>query len=306
MLAGEPGIGKTRTAQELATYAGLRGAHVLWGRCHEEQGIPPYWPWVQAIRSYVREQDPDQLRSEMGSGAADIADYLSDVKERLPDLQPPPPLESPEQARFRLFDSITAFLKAASQKQPIVLVLDDLHWADQPSLLLIQFIVRELDGGRLLLVGAYRNTELHRHHPLAETLAELTRERSFQRVLLRGLGQNDVGRFIELATGATPPQGLTRAVYTHTEGNPLFVTEVVRLLVQEGGLAADRAENQDSWTLRIPEGVRDVIGRRLNRLSPKCNNALTVASVVGREFTLDQMKPLAEELTEYRLIVSAQ
>ncbi|MFQ6030766.1 MAG: serine/threonine-protein kinase, partial [Dehalococcoidia bacterium] len=109
-LVGEPGIGKTRTAQELATYAGLRGGQVLWGRCYEEQGMPPYWPWVQAIRSYVREQDPEQLRSEMGTGAADIAEVVSDVKERLPDLRPPPQMESPEQARFRLFDSITAFL----------------------------------------------------------------------------------------------------------------------------------------------------------------------------------------------------
>ena len=129
-LVGEPGIGKTRTAQELATYDGLRSAQVLWGRCYEEQGMPPYWPWVQAIRSYVRERDPDQLRSEMGAGAADIAEVVSDVKERLPDLSPPPRLDSPAQARFRLFDSKTAFLKSASQKQPLVLVLDDLHWAD--------------------------------------------------------------------------------------------------------------------------------------------------------------------------------
>ena len=130
-LVGEPGIGKTRTAQELATYAGLRQGQVLWGRCYEEQGVPPYWPWVQAIRSYVRDVDPEQLRSEMGAGAADIAEVVSDVRERLPNLQPAPQLE-PEQARFRLFDSIAAFLKTASQRQPLVLVLDDLHWADQP------------------------------------------------------------------------------------------------------------------------------------------------------------------------------
>ena len=152
-LVGEPGIGKTRIAQELATYAGLRGAQVLWGRCYEEQGVPPYWPWVQAIRSYVRDVDHEQLRSEMGAGAADIAEVVSDVKDRLPDLKPPPQSETLEQARFRLFDSITAFLKTASQKRPLVLVLDDLHWADQPSLSLLQFVARELGGGRLLLVG---------------------------------------------------------------------------------------------------------------------------------------------------------
>ena len=311
-LVGEPGIGKTRTAQELATYAGLRSAQVLWGRCYEEQGMPPYWPWVQAIRSYVREHEPDQLRSEMGAGAADIAEVVSDVKERLPDLKPPPQLDSPEQARFRLFDSITAFLKSASQKQPLVLVLDDLHWADQPSLLLLQFVARELGNSRLLLIGTYRDMELNRQHPLSESLGELTRERLFQRVLLRGLSQQDVGRFIEVAAGVDPPSGLAEAVHTQTEGNPLFVTEVVRLLVQEGALSpnpspsgrgetAARGEG-DSWTVRIPEGVREVIGQRLNRLSQRCNETLTIASVIGREFELRQLAPLVEDMSEDRLL----
>ena len=300
-LVGEPGIGKTRTAQELATYAGLRSAQVLWGRCYKEQGMPPYWPWVQAIRSYVREREPDQLRSEMGAGAADIAEVVSDVKEHLPDLKPPPQLDSPEQARFRLFDSITAFLKLASLKQPLVLVLDDLHWADQPSLLLLQFVARELGNSRLLLVGTYRDMELSRQHPLAETLGELSRERLFQRVLLRGLSQQDVGRFIEVAAGVDPPAGLTEAVHTQTEGNPLFVTEVVRLLVQEGELTQESG-NRDSWTVRIPEGVREVIGRRLNRLSQRCNETLTIASVIGREFELRQLTPLVEDMSEDRLL----
>ena len=299
-LVGEPGIGKTRTAQELATYAGLRGGQVLWGRCYEEQGVPPYWPWVQAIRSYVRERDPDQLRSEMGSGAADIAEVVSDVREHLPDLQPAPQLE-PDQARFRLFDSIASFLKTASQRQPLVLVLDDLHWADQPSLLLLQFVARELGGARLLLIGTYRDMELSRQHPLAEALGELNRERLFQRVLLRGLTQEDVGHFIEMTSGNSAPRGLVEAVHSQTEGNPLFVTEVVRLLVQEGELSAEKARETDSWTIRIPEGVREVIGRRLNRLSQRCNEALTVASILGREFTMSQLRPLVEEVTEDRL-----
>jgi len=309
-LVGEPGIGKTRTAQELATYAGLRGAQVLWGRSYEGQGAPPYWPWVQAIRSYVRERDPEQLRSEMGAGAADIAEIVSDVTEQLPGLQAPPQLE-PDQARFRLFDSITAFFKSAGLRRPLVLILEDLQWADQPSLLLLEFVARELAGSRLLLIGTYRDVEISRHHPLYQTLGELTRESAgggFQRVVLRGLGQEDVGRFIELVSGFAPPRAMVEAVHRQTEGNPLFVTEVVRLLAQEGELAAAsergerRSGDSESWNVRIPEGVREVIGRRLDHLTERCNQTLTIASVMGREFTLEQLKPLIEDLTEDRLL----
>ena len=312
-LVGEPGIGKTRTAQELATYAGLRGAQVLWGRGYEEQGVPPYWPWVQAIRSYVRDRDPERLRSEMGSVASEIAEIVSEVRERLPDIQPPPALQ-PEQARFRLFDSITTFMKTVSRTQPLVLMLDDLHWADKPSFLLLEFLARELAGVRLLVVGTYRDVELSRQHPLAETLGELNRSAAggLQRVLLRGLAPEDIARFIEIAAGITPPQGLVSAVHTQTEGNPLFVTEVVRLLVQDRALTPDpspsgRGETEgrgegESWTVRIPEGVTEVIGRRLNRLSQRCNETLTIASVIGREFELRQLAPLIEDVSEDRLL----
>ncbi|MCI0896114.1 MAG: protein kinase [Chloroflexi bacterium] len=306
MLVGEPGIGKTRTAQELATYASLRGAQVLWGRCYEGQGAPSYWPWVQAIRSYVRDRDSQQLRSEMGSGAVDIAEIVSDVRDKLVDMQELPSLE-PEQARFRLFDSITAFLKSAGRTQPLVLILDDLHWADHPSLLLMEFLARELANARLLIIGTYRDMELSRRHPLSLSLGELTRERLFQRVLLRGLSQPDVGRFIELVSGAAPPTGMLEAVHRQTEGNPLFVTEVVRLLVQEGlvGTSSSPAAaggTEESWNIRIPEGVREVIGRRLDRLTERCNDTLTIASVMGREFTLDHLGPLVEDLSSDRLL----
>jgi len=301
MLVGEPGIGKTRTAQELATYARLRGAQILWGRCHEERGMPPYWPWVQAIRSYIREHNAARLRSEMGNGAGDIAEIVSDVRERLIDLKPPPPLE-PDQARFRLFDSITSFLKAAAQRRPLVIILDNLHWADNASLLLLEFLSQELIGCRILLVGTYRDADLSRRHPLSQILGELTKDRLFQRVLLRGLAQEDVGRFIELASGVAPPHSLVEAVYRQTEGNPLFVMEVVRLLVQEGELVSRLDREQQNWSVRIPQGVREVIGRRLDRLSVRCNQVLTTASVIGREFSLKQLEPLIEDMSGDQLL----
>ena len=250
----------------------------------------------------MRERDPDQLRSEMGTGAADIAEIVSDVRERIPDLKPSPAVDDPEQARFRLFDSITAFLKTASRSQPLAIILDNLHWADKPSLLLLEFLAQEFSDSRLLVIGTYRDVDLSRQHPLAETLGELTKERLFQRVLLRGLSQQDVGRFIEITTGISPPSSLVRAVHTQTEGNPLFVGEVVRLLVQEGELTQERTQERESWDVRIPEGVREVIGRRLNRLTDRCNETLTVAAVIGREFELRQLEGLIEDMSQDRLL----
>jgi DNA-binding CsgD family transcriptional regulator len=301
-LVGEPGIGKTRTAEALATYAGLRGMQVLWGRCYEEEGVPAYWPWIQAIRSYVRERDPESLRKEMGSRASVIAEMVSDVKERLPEIEAPVSLDDPESARFRLFDAVASFLVQASRSQPLMLVLDDLHWADKPSLQLLQFAARELERGRLLLVGTYRDVELNRRHPLLQTLAELTREQTFQRVLLRGLSEEDVTRFIKLAAGIEPPEGLTPTVFTHTEGNPLFVAEVVRLLVQEGELEPAKIVGRRRWSIRIPEGVREVIGRRLDRLSERAQEVITRAALLGRQFALGQLQVVVDDIGEERLL----
>ncbi|MFQ6028719.1 MAG: AAA family ATPase, partial [Dehalococcoidia bacterium] len=302
MLVGEPGIGKTRTAQELAAYAQQAGAQVIWGWCYDEEGAPPYWPWVQALRSYVLAKDPEQLQSEMGFGAATIAEIISEVHAKLPGLEPPPVLDSPEQARFRLFDSITTFLKSAAHTQPLMLVLDDLHWADKPSLLLLQFLARQLRDSCLLVVGCYRDVDLSRQHPLAEALGELSRDRLFERVLLRGLSREEVGSFIEVSSSIAPPPGLVEVVHRQTEGNPLFVTEIVRLLAQEEELTPEGACQQELQGLRIPEGVREVIGRRLNRLSQGCNRTLSIASVIGREFTLGQLGLLIDDLSEDQLL----
>jgi tetratricopeptide (TPR) repeat protein len=295
LLAGEPGIGKTRLAEELTTYARLRGAQALWGRCYEGEGAPAYWPWVQAIRSYVHERDAEALRSELGSGAADIAQVVSEVRERLPDVPPPPSME-PEQARFRLFDSVTTFLKNAANAQPLVFILDDLHWADKPSLLLLQFVARGLGGTRLLVVGTYRDVEVRRQHPLSSTLAELAREQLSQRIVMRGLSDGEVARFIEMSCGVTPPEGLVAAVCKDTEGNPFFVKEVVNLLAREGRL--DKKEPTTSWTVAIPQSVREVVGRRLDDLSEECNRVLPIAAVIGRQFdlrTLEQITGLPDD-----------
>ena len=293
MLAGEPGIGKTRTAQELAAHAETLGAQVLWGRCSSAQGAPSYWPWVQVIRSNIQGQDAAQLSADMGAGAADIAEIVPEVKQLLPGLPPPPALE-PEQARFRLFDSITNYLKSASQRQPLVLVMEDLHWADQPSLLMLEFLARELAKCRLFVLGTYRDTELTPAHPLHQTLGELAREPAFPQVSLAGLDEEDEGRFIEIAASFSPPADLVTAVHAMTEGNPLFMTEVVRLLVDNGELSSESDALTQEWKFKIPGAVSAVIRSRLDRLSDSCNQVLRVASLTGRDFDLGLLEWLKD------------
>ncbi|HLH28550.1 MAG TPA: AAA family ATPase, partial [Acidimicrobiales bacterium] len=322
LLEGEAGIGKTRIANELATYAASRGAEVLVGRCYEGGGAPAYWPWIQVIRTYVRRHDPALMAEEMGPGAQDIAQMDPELSRRLAAViaaQGPrsaegsePVAPDPRQERFRLFDSIATFLRGAAANQPILIVLDDLQSADTPSLLLLEFLAGELGGSRLLLVGTHRDDKLPAGHPLDSTLAGLDLKQLSETIALSGLSQADVGRFIEIAGATEPPESLVSAVFQQTEGNPLFVREVVRLLASEGRLKPDAANPP---TVRdIPVNVRDTIGRRLEHLSPACNEALSVASVIGREFDItvlaaalamaaDRLEGALEEAVAARVLV---
>jgi predicted ATPase len=308
MLVGEPGIGKSRTAYELASYAAECSFLVLWGRCSEEPGAPPYWPWVQIIRSYVTDCDAETLMVDMGQGAADIVDVVPEIGERLTSLQASATLADPAAARFRLFDAIARFFKNVARRRPLLLVLDDLHWADAPSLRLLQFVGPELEAARCVLLGTYRDIELSRKHPLSDTLGMLTRLHMFERVQLTGLGRDDVARLMESAAGTAPPASLVSAVQAEAEGNPFFLKEIVAYLVQEKVLqpgtseASDRLGRARGLAVRIPEGVKEVIGKRLNRLSAPCNQMLTVASVVGRQFDFDILVRLLDEQSEDRVL----
>lgn len=291
LLSGEQGIGKSRLADELAARARERGARVLWGRCWEAGGAPPYWPWIQAIRSYLRRADPDGLRAELGDGGSDLAQMVPELRELLPEL-PDPPSADPETARFRLFDATATFLRNAARRQPLLLVLDDLQAADVPSLLLLRFLATELGESPMLVLGALRELPLAGEDPRMAALVELQREPAAHRVALTGIGEAGVARFIELTVGVRPDTTLVSAVHAKTEGNPLFVAEVVRLLVSDGRLAEGAVVK-----LALPDSIRAVIGRRLSDLSVECVTVLEAASVLGREFSLDLLKGLTERST---------
>jgi predicted ATPase len=289
-LAGEPGIGKTRLAEEFAVCARQLGARAFWGRCWEGDGAPAFWPWVQIARAYLRQCDVDTWLADLGPGAAVIAQVVTEVRERLPHLPALPELD-PAQARFRFFDSFTRFLLDASHRQPLVAILDDLHWADIPSLLLLQFLAREVRDSRLLVIGTYRDAEVGRAHPLSAALGTLTRES--QCVVLGNLDAREVGRLIEGTTGVKPAAGLVKVVHEKTEGNPFFVGEVVRLLAADARSLS--AEGETARGLSTPHGVREAVRRRLGRLSSACQRLLAVAAVIGREFTLDLLARVGGE-----------
>jgi tetratricopeptide (TPR) repeat protein len=286
LISGEPGIGKTRLAEELTTYAHLRDALVLWGRCYEGEGAPAYWPWMQVIRAYSVDHDPGALAETMGPGAADIAQVVSEVRRRLPGLKAPAEVGT-EQARFRLFDSVTTFLVSASLREPLVVVLDDLHRADRPSLMLLEFIATQLSDARLLVVGTYRDTELHAQHPLVQTLGELARVRPPRRIALGGLTRAQVARYLAMTAGVEPDDTLVDGVHAKSEGNPFFVAEIVRLLSAEGRLESPPDE------IAIPQELRELVGRRLAPLGTDCREALAIAAVIGREFDLGVLQEVA-------------
>jgi DNA-binding SARP family transcriptional activator len=299
LIAGEPGIGKSRLAEELATHARARGALVLVGRCWEAGDAPAYWPWTQALRAYLRENDADPVITQLGPAASELIQILPGLRGRFPDL-PAPSSTDPEGARFRLFEAVAEFLRAASERRPILLGLDDLHAADGPSLLLLRFVTRELGTSRVLVLGAYRTVDPLPEEPLAEMLAEVAREPGTRRLALGGLSEPEVEEYLKLTASGMASARLASAVHGQTEGNPLFVGEIVRLLSVEGAPEGSAAEEP---RVTIPQSVRDVIARRLTHLPEESRRLLVLASMLGREFDLDVLARVGgvsdEELLEW-------
>ncbi len=285
LVGGEPGIGKSRLAEELIAHARSRDALVLVGRCWEAGGAPAYWPWVQSLRTYVRGIDPAELRARLDVSAPDLAPLLPELRVLFPDLDEPDALDS-EGARFRLFEAVASLLSSIARDRPVVLVLDDLHASDPSSLLMLRFVGREIREGRLLILCLYRDVDPTLRDPLVSALAELVREPHTRHVSLAGLTAADVARFIELTAETRPEARLTAEIHVQTEGNPLFLGEVVRLLDAELRLGEAGAR------LRIPPGVGAVIGQRVRRLSGPCRTLLDPAAVLGREFGLDALARL--------------
>lgn len=293
VLTGDPGIGKTRIAHEFANVAAWRGARMVWGRCFEGGGAPPYWLWIQVLRALMGER-LDARAAGLGSGFEQLARLLDESRPGSP-VTPIDPAESPEAARFKLFDAVVAAIRLVAEEDPVLAILDDLQWADESSLRLLEHVGQQLAGARALILCTYRHTDLGPRHPLLRALAGLNRTSDFQRFHLTGIGPGDVGDYIRISAGVDPPGALTKAVHAQTEGNPLFMTETIRLLIEEGELSQERMSGARDWTLRIPEGVKEAIGRRLDRVSRECGEVLEAASVFGRRFDASELSNVMKE-----------
>lgn len=303
MIAGEAGIGKTRIAHEFASHARNYAIPVLWGRCYEGTWAPPYAPWVEALSAAIRSFPLEQFHEALGRDASTLAQLVPEIRAVFPDLSAPAAL-SPGDERFRLFDATVETLLRLAATKPLLLVLDDLHWADPASLGLLSHLGRFAGTSGLLVVGTYRDTELHRYHPLDDVLARLRRERNFQRFRLRGLSQAEVAQFLSTSSSAQRllPATLAGAITTETNGNPFFIEELIRHLVEEGKVLGEVSPEEPSPTdlrqLGIPEGVRQVVRHRLSRLSPTTSQVLSHAVVFtgGFDFRmLQELTDLAED-----------
>jgi DNA-binding SARP family transcriptional activator/tetratricopeptide (TPR) repeat protein len=290
LVGGEPGVGKSRLAAALAGEVGAAGAVVLAGRCDEDLGVP-YQPFVEAFRHLVDHTPDPHLVPRLGRFGGELIRLVPELAERIPGL--PPPLRSdPETERYRFFDAVAAWVSATSSDAPVLLVLDDLQWAAKPTLLLLRHVVRSPASMRLLVVGTYRDTELGPANPLSELLADLRRDGAVERLSLSGLDEAGVLAVMERAAGHDldeEEREVAHAVHQETEGNPFFVWEVLRHLAETGAVV----RREGRWVterpvaeLGIPEGVRDVVGRRLSRLSEGANRMLAAGAVAGTEFDL--------------------
>jgi len=290
-LAGEPGIGKTRLVEELGLHARLRGAKVLWGRCSDVEGAPPYLPFVDALEADLAQRKPEDLRRRLGDAASTLVELVPALRSKLPDV-PPRQKNRPEGDRYEVFQAVCSVLRGFSSDSGLLLVLEDIHWSDEPSLLLLQHLAGHLEGSRMLVVATYRDVEVGRAHRLSRVLADMRRERLYERIALHGLAHTEIQALV-VSAGSTDrsDESLADSLLGRTGGNPFFVAEVLKHIAETDGKAARS----------IPEGVREVVGRRLSRLSEPCNRMLAAASFMPSGAPWEVLRAIVDE-SEDRLL----
>ena len=305
-LHGEAGIGKTRLTRELGAYARLRGMQVLHGRCpalFRMDGVPPYVLWSEVLRDYLEACSPEQLYRVVGFYPSEVAKLVPELRQKLGTIPQSMPIGR-EHERDRLFEAVFQFIVNVSREAPLLVVLDDLQWTDQTSLLLLHYLARGIYKTPLLLLGAYRETDIDKKHPLSPVLTELNRERLLKPIGLKRMSSNDVSEMIkQILEQEEVPKEFCELVYEKTRGNPFFVEEVIESLKEEAVII--REENQWKFKevskIEFPDSVKSVIKTRVDRLDDECQNILTLASFIGNDFSFEALHGVTD-IEENRLL----
>jgi DNA-binding SARP family transcriptional activator len=292
LIAGEPGIGKTRLAAEVAAEGHAAGATVLYGRCDEEIG-PPYQPFVEAVGHYVQHAGEDLLARHLSTRTAELARLVPELGGRVDE----DPRSDGEPQPYLLFAAVGALFASASRDRPIVLVLDDLHWAAKPTVLMLRQLISSNDPMNLLVLGTYRSTEPSDDQPIGELLAALHREPGVTRVSLEGLDGPEVVELVGAAAGHDLDDaevGLAQALHRETDGNPFFVQELFRHLAESPAEPDGQGALADPAAAGLPVSAREVIAQRVVRVGPGAQQVLSLAAVIGHEFDLDLLSRVAD------------
>jgi class 3 adenylate cyclase/tetratricopeptide (TPR) repeat protein len=288
LVAGEPGVGKSRLVAEIGNEAQARGMRLFTGHCVEMSGGPPYLPYVEIIEQAISNpRSPLALRQALGDVAAEIARIAPALRRVFPDI--PPPVELPaELARRYIWNSLSEFMGRAAQDEPLLLVLEDMHWADESTVLLTEYLAPLLPEMPVLVIGTYREIEVQLDHPLARVIGQLERRRLMERISLRRLSFDGVHAMLRALAGQPAPEQLVRMIDSETEGNPFFVEEVYLHLVESGVLLDEHGQVRPDLRLddvSVPESIRLVLGQRLDRLAVSTREVLVAAAVSGRVFS---------------------
>ena len=296
LISGEPGIGKTRLADELAAEARSRGFRVVWGRCWEDGGTPAYWPFIQIVRGCLGSGEP--LRRLPTSESEIAPPVVDEVAQIVPELRPTRghgPRRSqldPETARFRLFDALANLLKQFARAAPMVIVVDDLHQADLASLRMLSFVAHELHDASIVILGTYRDAELRRSAERLKLVEETLREGNS--IPLAGLDKCEVSRMLESRIGHAANENLAAKIHWLTSGNPLFIDGVARVLAAE----SETTQVKDLAGIRLPDNVTTTIAHRLAMLPEGVRGQLAAAAVIGQEFELALLARITEMNTD--------
>jgi class 3 adenylate cyclase len=299
LLSGEPGIGKTRLSSYGAHRAHAEGFAVCWGACSEELAVP-YEPWIEVCSQLVEHAPQEVLNRLVERHKGELGRLARNLERRVADL-PAPQTSDPETERYLLFSAVAGLLQEIAQSVPVCLVLDDLHWADGQSVALLKHVVRTVERGALQVIATYRDSDLGKDHPLSAVLADLRSIEGVQRIALRGLGADEVAQIMTVVAGYELDADILQLagqIAAETDGNPFFVGEILRGLWESGALAFDEASGRwsvdRSTAIALPESVREVIERRVERLGNEALEVLTQAAVIGRVFDLELLESVLD------------